>query len=42
MGQKRILVVDDEEALRDLLADVLTHEGHQVDTACDGLEALDW
>ena len=42
MGQKRILVVDDEEALRHLLADILTHEGHQVDTACDGLEALDW
>ena len=42
MGQKRILVVDDEEVLRELLADILAHEGHQVDTACDGLEALDW
>lgn len=42
MGQKRILVVDDEEVLRALLADILTCEGHQVDTACDGLEALDW
>ena len=42
MGQKRILVVDDEEVLRDLLAEILAIEGHQVDTACDGLEALDW
>src|SRR5260370_29453924 len=42
MGQKRILVVDDEEVLRGLLADILTCDGHQVDTACDGLEALDW
>ena len=42
MGQKRILVVDDEEILRGVLADVLTGDGHQVDTASDGLEALDW
>ena len=42
VGQKRILVVDDEEVLRGLLADILTCDGHQVDTACDGLEALDW
>jgi CheY-like chemotaxis protein len=42
MGQKRILVVDDEDVLRELLADILADEGHQVDTACDGLEALDW
>ena len=35
-------MVDDEEVLRELLADILAHEGHQVDTACDGLEALDW
>ncbi len=42
MGQKRILVVDDEEVLRILLADILSGDGHQVDIACDGLEALDW
>ena len=42
MGQKRILVVDDEDVLRELLADILAREGHQVDTACDGFEALDW
>ena len=39
---KRILVVEDEDTLRDLLADILTCEGHQVDAASDGLEALDW
>ena len=37
MGQKRILVVDDEEVLRELLADVLAHEGHHVDTASEVL-----
>ncbi len=42
MGQKRILVVDDEAVLRDVLADILAGDGHQVDIACDGLEALDW
>jgi len=42
MGQRRILVVDDEAILRDLLADILAGDGHQVDIACDGLEALDW
>ena len=42
MGQKRILVVEDEEILRGVLAGILADDGHQVDTACDGLEALDW
>lgn len=37
----KVLVVDDEAAIRDLLADVLSEEGHQVLTARDGLEALD-
>jgi CheY-like chemotaxis protein len=32
MGQKRILVVDDEDVIRELLAEVLAAEGHQVDT----------
>src|SRR5262249_36586750 len=42
MGQRRILVVEDKAALRDVLADFLASDGHQADTACDGLEALDW
>jgi two-component system, NtrC family, sensor kinase len=37
---KRILVVDDEEALRDLLSVVLTEDNFDVDTAGDGETAL--
>lgn len=36
-----ILVVDDEEVLRNLLIKILTKEGYQVDTAVDGQEALE-
>ena len=35
-----ILVVDDEEILRDLLVKILTREGYRVDTAFDGEKAL--
>lgn len=41
MGQINILVVDDELNVRQLLSKVLTKEGYQVYTACDGLEGLD-
>jgi two-component system response regulator MprA len=37
----RVLVVDDDAAVRDSLARTLRFEGHQVDTAGDGQEALD-
>jgi signal transduction histidine kinase len=37
---KRVLVVDDEEALRDLISDVLVAEQYDVDTASDGEAAL--
>jgi CheY-like chemotaxis protein len=37
----RILVVDDEQIVRDLLRTVLEHDGHTVDEATDGQEALD-
>ena len=37
----RILVVEDDAAVRDSLARTLRFEGHQVDTAEDGVEALD-
>jgi two-component system response regulator MprA len=37
----RILVVDDEPALRDSVARALRFEGYDVDVARDGLEALD-
>jgi len=36
----RILVVDDEEVIRDILADFLTMEGFDVRTAADGSAAL--
>jgi len=36
----RILIVDDEARLRDVLARLLEREGHQVFTAGDGVEGL--
>jgi two-component system, NtrC family, response regulator AtoC len=36
----RILVVDDEDGIRSFLAEALRDEGHEVDTAEDGLAAL--
>ena len=38
----RILVVEDETRLADLIKRGLTHEGHAVDLAETGEEALDW
>jgi two-component system, cell cycle response regulator CpdR len=37
----RILVVDDEEAIRGLVARALAQDGHEIATAEDGAEALD-
>ena len=37
----RVLVVDDDAAVRDSLARTLRFEGYQVDTACDGKQAVD-
>ena len=37
---RRILVVDDDDQIRDLLAAALTSDGHTVDGARDGSEAL--
>jgi CheY-like chemotaxis protein len=36
----RILVVDDESQIRGLVAELLTDEGHTVQTAANGVEAL--
>lgn len=38
---KKILVIDDTKNIRVLLTKCLEHEGYQVETASDGLEALD-
>lgn len=37
---KRILVIEDDQKIRDLLADGLTAQGYSVSSANDGLEAL--
>jgi CheY-like chemotaxis protein len=37
----RILIAEDEEAVRSLLARALARDGHTVTTASDGAEALD-
>jgi two-component system OmpR family response regulator len=37
---RRILVVEDEESLRDLVTTALEFVGHQVTTAVDGMDAL--
>lgn len=39
-SEKRILVADDDDAIRTLLATVLRRRGYQVDTARNGQEAL--
>ena len=37
----RVLVVDDEPAIRALVAKIVERAGHQVDTARDGAEAIE-
>ena len=37
----KLLIVDDEEGIRDFLGDVLEDEGHDVTLASDGQEAAD-
>jgi CheY-like chemotaxis protein len=39
-NEKRILIVDDDDAIRALLFTILRHRGFAVDTATNGLEAL--
>lgn len=39
-GPHRILIVEDEDLIRDTYARRLTHEGYQVDEAANGREAL--
>jgi two-component system NtrC family sensor kinase len=41
MGRARILVIDDERAVRELISDALKIEGHDVHTAENGREGLD-
>lgn len=39
---KQVLVVDDDEAIRDVVRELLEDDGYQVATAENGLEALDY
>lgn len=41
MGRPRILVIDDERALRETIADTLRMDGHDVQTAADGTAGLE-
>jgi len=41
MDQERILVVEDDQFLRELYSDVLSGEGYKVETAEDGEQALE-
>ena len=41
MRKRRVLVIDDERAIRQTLAQVLADEGYDVETSADGLEGLD-
>ena len=41
VGEKRILVVDDDDAIRALLMRILTRRGFAVDAARNGAEALE-
>jgi CheY-like chemotaxis protein len=40
VARHRILVVDDEDNLRDVVVEVLKRDGHDVDSAADGTEGL--
>jgi CheY-like chemotaxis protein len=40
MPTKRVLLVEDDEDIRELLKDVLRAEGYQAEVARDGLDAL--
>lgn len=40
MARHRILVVDDEDNLRDVLVEVLKRDGHEVASAVDGADGL--
>jgi two-component system nitrogen regulation response regulator NtrX len=41
MRKRRVLVIDDERAIRQTLSQVLADEGYEVESAADGVEGLD-
>ena len=40
LGMARILVIDDEKPIREMLTDILEEEGHEVTCAKDGVEGI--
>ncbi len=40
-GMETILVAEDDELVRELAVEVLTHKGYRVLAACDGIEGMD-
>ena len=38
--KKKIIVVDDEKSIRDLVREVLEEEGYEVDTAINGIDGI--
>ncbi|HZL16373.1 MAG TPA: response regulator [Polyangia bacterium] len=40
-GARRILVVEDDESIRETLREAFEDEGYEIETACNGQEALD-
>ncbi len=40
MAKTRLLIVDDEDDLRELLSQVLSNSGYEIQTASDGAQAL--
>ncbi|TMB83650.1 MAG: response regulator, partial [Chloroflexi bacterium] len=38
---RKILVVDDDPIIRDMMVDILSFEGYSIDTARHGLEAME-
>ena len=41
-GQGRILVMDDNDSVREIASDMLSHAGYKVELATDGLEAIEY
>ncbi len=41
MDRKKVMVVDDDDAILDVIRDILEDEGYRVATATNGREALD-
>lgn len=41
MGKGNILLMDDEESVREIAGDLIQYLGYNLETACDGTEAID-